>query len=68
MPESQRERERWREALTERERGMVGLMVAGEEAGGDPAGELAPLLGMADGPHLMHLPDSRSDFIFIIII
>lgn len=39
-----------REDHREREREAVGLMVAGEETEGDPAGELAQLLVMADGP------------------
>lgn len=43
--QGKREREGWRENLREPESEAVGLMVAGEEAEGDPAGEPAPLAG-----------------------
>ena len=58
MPETERESERWREDQRERLTEAVGLMVAGQEAEGDPTGELAPLLFGADTIVIKHLASS----------
>lgn len=59
----ERQRERGGERIRESEQRTLGLTVAGEEADGDPAGELAPLLIMADGAQLVHMPGSLAQIL-----